>query len=260
MAQQMQTDTATNGTSHNTTDDEVARFAALADTWWDAEGPFRPLHQLNPVRLAYVRDQLCSHFGLDARTMTPLAGLRVLDIGCGGGLIAEPLARMGATVTAIDAAEKNVAAARAHAARSGIDIDYRNEPAEALAVTGTTYDVVLALEVVEHVADLPAFMATCAELTRPGGALFFATLNRTPASWALGIVVAEYLLGWLPRGTHDWKKFVRPSELVKLMRGVGLAAGDLSGLSYDPFDGSWRQSRSLAINYMAFASRPADQG
>jgi 2-polyprenyl-6-hydroxyphenyl methylase / 3-demethylubiquinone-9 3-methyltransferase len=252
-------DPSLNETAHNTTADEVARFSALADKWWDQDGAFRPLHQLNPVRLEYIRDHVCAQFGLDSRSMQPLDGLTVLDVGCGGGLIAEPLSRMGATVTAIDAASQNIEAARAHAARDNLSIDYRDEPAERLAERGEQFDVVISLEVIEHVADLPAFIATCASLARPGGVLFFATLNRTALSWLLGIAAAEYVLRWLPRGTHTWKKFVRPSELVKMMRASQLVPGDMTGVSYDPVAGSWRTSNSLAVNYMTYASRPIEK-
>jgi 2-polyprenyl-6-hydroxyphenyl methylase/3-demethylubiquinone-9 3-methyltransferase len=236
---------------------EIARFAALAAEWWDTSGKFRPLHQLNPARLAYIRDHLAARFGRDPLQPAPLAGLRVLDIGCGGGLIAEPLTRLGASVTAIDAAAETVRVAALHADESELDIDYRCAAAEDLAAAGERFDVVLALEVVEHVADLDAFLGACAALAKPGGALIFATLNRTAAAFALAIVAAEYVLGWLPRGTHDWRKFVRPSELAGPLRRRGVLIEDLTGLGYDPLDESWRPTRDLSVNYMAFATKAA---
>ena len=230
--------------------EEVARFAALAERWWDPEGSFRPLHQLNPVRVAYIRDALAAAHGRDAHGPAPLSGLSVLDVGCGGGLIAEPLTRLGAEVTAIDAAEKNIAVARLHAEQSGLDIDYRHESAEALAASGATYDSVLALEVVEHVADLPGFLATGASLLKPGGTIILATLNRTLPAYLLGIVAAERVLGWLPRGTHQWSKFVRPSELARMLRRHGVAIQDISGVAYNPLAGVWTLSRNVSVNYM----------
>jgi 2-polyprenyl-6-hydroxyphenyl methylase/3-demethylubiquinone-9 3-methyltransferase len=238
--------------------DDVARFSAMAAEWWDPAGKFRPLHRLGPVRLAYIRDQLAGHFGRDRKSLRPFEGLRVLDVGCGGGLIAEPLARLGGDVVAIDASAENIGVARAHAAESGLTIDYRVAPAEDLAAAGERFDVVLALEILEHVADRGAFVAACAALVRPGGALIAATLNRTPQSYLLAIVGAEYILGWLPRGTHDWRKFVRPSELAGAVRRCGLELCDFAGVSYSPLADSWRIGRDLAVNYLAFIRRPKD--
>jgi 2-polyprenyl-6-hydroxyphenyl methylase/3-demethylubiquinone-9 3-methyltransferase len=235
--------------------DDVARFSAMAAEWWDPAGKFRPLHRLGPVRLAYIRDQLATHFGRDRKSLRPFTGLRVLDVGCGGGLIAEPLARLGATVVAIDASAENIGVARTHAADGGLAIDYRVAAAEDLAAAGERFDVVLALEILEHVADHDAFLTACTELVGPGGALVAATLNRTPQSYLLAIVGAEYVLGWLPRGTHDWKKFVRPSELAAAMRRCGLELSDFAGISYSPLADSWRLSRDLAVNYLAFIRR-----
>lgn len=234
---------------------EVARFAAMAAEWWDPNGKFRPLHKLNPVRMTYIRDRLCAHFGRDVRRPRPLAGLRILDIGCGGGLIAEPLTRLGAGVVAIDASATNIGVARAHAAESELVIDYRHGAAEELAARGETFDAVLALEIVEHVADLEAFLGAAAALTRSGGGLVVATLNRTPQSYLLAIVGAEYVLRWLPIGTHDWKKFVRPSELGGTLRHHRIDIRDVTGVAYSPLGDSWRLSRDLAVNYMAFATR-----
>lgn len=237
--------------------DEVARFSALAERWWDPAGDLRPLHQLNPVRIAFVRDRLARENGTDPLAPRPLAGLRLLDVGCGGGLVAEPMARLGAAVVGIDAAERNVGAARAHAAASALSIDYRCATAEALAEKGETFDAVLALEIVEHVADRAVFFDALARLLRPGGLLFVATLNRTPRAFALAIVGAEYLLGWLPRGTHRWSKFLRPSELAAELRRREVAVAELVGVSYHPVSGAWRTSRDLSVNYMASARKAA---
>lgn len=235
--------------------DEVARFAALADDWWDPNGRFRPLHKFNPVRLGFIRDHLVGHFGRSPTALTPFDGLTVLDVGSGGGLIAEPMARLGARVTGIDATDKNVRVAALHAARSGLAIDYRCEAAEDLAARGERFDVVLALEVIEHVAAIEPFVAACAQLLAPGGALIAATLNRTAKAWALAIVGAEYILGWLPRGTHRWDKFVRPAELVGALRRNRIEVAELTGVSYDPLAGAWSLSRDMAVNYMLFSRK-----
>ncbi|MHB1217877.1 MAG: bifunctional 2-polyprenyl-6-hydroxyphenol methylase/3-demethylubiquinol 3-O-methyltransferase UbiG [Alphaproteobacteria bacterium] len=234
---------------------EVAKFAALADSWWDSSGPYRPLHRLNPVRLAFIRDRLCAHLGRDTRSLKPLKGLRIADIGCGGGLLTEPLARMGADVVGIDAAEENVAAAAAHAEETGVAIDYRATTAEALVAEGASFDAVVSMEVVEHVADRDSFLADCVALTRPGGGLFLATLNRTVKSYAMAIVGAEYLLRWLPRGTHDWKRFVRPSELAAALRNAGADVKTLAGVGYNPMTDTWGLEKGVDVNYMAFAVR-----
>ncbi len=235
---------------------EVAKFAAMAEDWWHPEGKFRPLHRLNPTRIAYIRDRAVEHFGGDVRGLHPLQGLRVLDIGCGGGLVAEPLARLGARVTGIDAAAANIKVAALHAEQSGLDIDYRHAGAEDLAETSAQFDLVLALEVVAHVADVPAFLAAAGRLVRPGGGALLSTLNRSARSFALAIVGAEYLLRWLPRGTHDWRRFLRPSELAGACRTVGLTPRDLSGLVYNPLTDNWRlDRRDLGVNYLLFATR-----
>ncbi|MGE0722905.1 MAG: bifunctional 2-polyprenyl-6-hydroxyphenol methylase/3-demethylubiquinol 3-O-methyltransferase UbiG [Alphaproteobacteria bacterium] len=237
---------------------EVARFADLAADWWDPDGRMRPLHRLNPVRLAYLRDRIAARFGRDIRADRPLSGLAVVDIGCGGGLLSEPLARLGATVTGIDAADASIAVARAHAAAGGLAIDYRCATVEALAADGARFDVVLNMEVVEHVADREAFLDAAADLVAPGGLTLVSTLNRTTKAWLLAIVGAEYVLGWLPRGTHDWRKFVRPSELAAAFRRNGLLLDDLTGVAYDPIGDRWRLSPGdLEVNYMAAATRPA---
>ena len=194
--------------------DEIARFGKLAAEWWDAEGPFRPLHRINPVRLTYMRNQICRHFARDPKTPKSLSGLSVLDIGCGGGLVCEPLSRLGASVTGIDPARETIEAARAHASAASLDIDYEATTAEAMVAKGNSYDVVLLLEVVEHVPDVPAFIKAVAPLVRPGGLMILSTLNRTLKAYALAIVGAEYILRWLPIGTHQWDRFVRPEELA----------------------------------------------
>lgn len=232
---------------------ELAKFTALAERWWDPAGQFAPLHRLNPVRLALVRDRAVRRFGRDAAAARPLAGLRLLDIGCGGGLLAEPLARLGASVTAIDAAARNIAVARLHAEQSGLAIDYRVAAAETLAEAGERFDLVLAMEVVEHVADLDAFVGAAVALLAPGGLLVLATINRTAKAFALAILGAEYLLRWLPRGTHDWRRFVRPSELAALLRRHGAAALEIEGVAYRPLTDRWAPSADIDVNYMMVA-------
>lgn len=239
---------------------EIAQFEALADKWWDAEGPFRMLHRIGPPRLEYIRDAATRHLGLEATARRPYARLQCLDVGCGGGLIAEPLARLGGTVTAIDPAAKNIEAARHHAENSGLDIDYQAVTAESLAEAGQTYDLVTCLEVVEHVPDPHAFVATLARLIRPGGLLVMSTLNRTPKSYALAIVGAEYVLGWLPRGTHDWTRFVTPDELQAHCSAVGLGSYASEGVVYDILRDRWQRSADTGVNYMASAVKPATDG
>lgn len=236
--------------------DEVARFAALAGRWWDPDGPMRPLHRLNPTRLAYVRDRIAGHFGHDTRSSEPLAGLRILDIGCGAGLVAEPLARMGATVTGIDPATENIAAARHHAARSRLSIDYRATTAEALSAAGESFDAVMILEVVEHVTDVGLFVATVGNLVRPGGLVVASTINRTLKAFALAIVGAEYVLRWLPRGTHSYDRLVTPAELSAAFAAAGLAAADTTGVVYAPLTDGWRLGADTDVNYMMTAVRP----
>lgn len=237
--------------------EEARRFEALADEWWDPHGKFRPLHNFNPARLSYIRDRLIGHFGRDPLARRPLEGLRLVDIGCGGGLVAEPLARLGAGVTGCDAVAANVGAASAHALQSGLEIDYRHCLAEDLVVAGETFDAVLALEVVEHVADVPLFLHACRRLVRPGGCLIVATINRTAKSLLLAKIGAEYVLGWLPRGTHDWRRFLHPSEIAAHLRREGLTTRDVSGVVYSLIDDEWRLSGDTDVNYMLFSTLEA---
>lgn len=234
---------------------EIARFSAIADRWWDPSGPMRPLHRINPARLLYLRRRLEAEFGLDPRSLRPFAGLRVIDVGCGAGLLSEPMARLGARVTAIDASAEMIDAARSHAAEAGLEIDYRCAEAGSLASAGERFDVVVSMEVVEHVADLAAFLRALVALTRPGGALALSTLNRTARAYALAIVGAEWALRWLPRGTHDWRRFVTPAELRRGLRAAGAELADVAGLSLDLRSGEWRLSDDPSVNYLAAARR-----
>ena len=234
---------------------EVARFERIARDWWDPNGPMRALHKLNPVRLAYIRDQACRRFGRDRKGVRPLEGLSVLDVGCGGGILSEPLARIGAVVTGLDPAPTNVSVAKLHAERTGVQATYRNETVEAVVARGERFDLVLAMEVVEHVADVSAFVRACAEAVRPDGLLVMSTINRTLRSFALAIVGAEYVLGWLPRGTHQWDRFVTPEELTMAIEGAGLAVADLRGVVYNPLRDEWVLARDTAVNYMVVAER-----
>ncbi len=236
---------------------EVARFSALSSQWWDENGSMRMLHRLNPVRIAYIRDQAAARFGRDPRDLRSLTGLRVLDIGCGGGILSEPLARLGATVVGADPSEENIAVARAHAADAGIAVDYRRTTAEALADAGERFDLVLAMEVVEHVADRDLFLRRAGAMVRPGGLLIAATINRTWKSFGLAIVAAEYLLGWLPRGTHRWDKFVTPDEIDDALLAAGLRTIGGTGVVYDIATGAWRTADDMDVNYMMTAERPA---
>jgi 2-polyprenyl-6-hydroxyphenyl methylase/3-demethylubiquinone-9 3-methyltransferase len=237
---------------------EIEKFRAMASDWWSDTGKFAPLHKFNPTRLSFIRDKARSHFALTSPASRPLEGLSVIDIGCGGGLVSEPLARMGAKVTGLDAGDANIKAAMVHAEGAGLDIDYRVGAVEGLlAEGGRTYDLVLSLEVVEHVVDAARFLADCAQLVRPGGLLIVATLNRTARAFALAIVGAERVLRWLPPGTHDWAKFVTPSETRAALRASGLDVEPAIGVSYSPLTDRWTLTSDTGVNYMMCATRPA---
>jgi 2-polyprenyl-6-hydroxyphenyl methylase/3-demethylubiquinone-9 3-methyltransferase len=233
--------------------EEVARFTAMAEAWWDPYGKFKPLHKFNPVRLAFMRRTLAAHFGRDPGREAPFEGLRLLDVGCGGGLLSEPLKRMGFVVTGIDAGDKNIAVARIHAGQENLDIDYRVAGPEDLA--DEVFDVVLAMEVVEHVPDPGVFLAEVSERLRPGGAFLGATLNRTTKSYALAVMGAEYILRWLPAGTHDWRRFVKPSEFAAFLRASGIEVREMAGMAYSPFRDSWHETADLDVNYMVYGGK-----
>ncbi|MFQ5623961.1 MAG: bifunctional 2-polyprenyl-6-hydroxyphenol methylase/3-demethylubiquinol 3-O-methyltransferase UbiG [Paracoccaceae bacterium] len=237
--------------------DEIARFSAMADEWWDPRGKFKPLHMLNPCRLSYVVSQIAAEFGRNTGDDTPFKGLRILDIGCGGGLISEPLARLGADVVGADASHRNIAVARIHAERTGLKIDYRTTTAEDLAAANECFDAIVNLEVVEHVSDPAAFLMRCHDLLRPGGLMVCSTLNRTMKSYLFAIVGAERVLRWLPKGTHDWNKFFKPEELFELFRNAGLEPVDRKGFVFNPFQQSWSLSEhDLSVNYVTTCLRP----
>jgi 2-polyprenyl-6-hydroxyphenyl methylase/3-demethylubiquinone-9 3-methyltransferase len=234
---------------------EVAKFAALAEEWWDPAGEFAPLHRLNPVRLGFVRDHAALHFGRDPRALAPFAGLSLIDVGCGGGLLAEPLAKQRFAVLGIDAAEENVAVASTHAQGLDAPVAFRCAAAETIAAEGRSFDVVLIMEIVEHVANRAAFLESCAALLEPGGLLFAATINRTLKSLALAKFGAEYVLGWIPRGTHDWNKFVSPVILHSELEDAGLAILKTQGVTFDPLAWDWRLSSDTDVNYMVVARK-----
>lgn len=233
---------------------EAAKFAAMADTWWDHEGPFKPLHLMNPTRIGFIRSALCQHFRKDPNSSRPFQGLRIIDVGCGGGLLCEPLSRMGARVTGIDAVEKNINIALLHAVRDPVtaSIDYRCTTAEQLVQQREHFDAVISLEVIEHVADPQEFVKSLAELTVDNGAVFISTINRTIRSYFMAIVAAEYILGWLPRGTHDWSNLITPVELVLLIKRASISVHEVAGLVYDPLRNDWRLSDDTDVNYIAF--------
>lgn len=237
---------------------ELEKFEAMAAEWWDPDGKFRPLHMLNPCRLDYITAQIAAEFDRDLTSRHPFAGLRVLDIGCGGGLLSEPMARLGAVVVGADAAAGNIPVARLHAEQSGLDIDYRVSTAEALADAGELFDVVLNMEVIEHVADPPAYLAACRALLKPGGLMICSTLNRTAKSFALAIIGAEFVMRWLPKGTHDWQKFITPDELDALIGDAGLTPVDRKGFVFNPVTWRWSVShRDLSVNYVSASTCPA---
>ena len=237
---------------------EIAKFEAMAAEWWDPNGKFKPLHMLNPCRLDYITTQIAEEFDRDLTQSVPFAGLRILDIGCGGGLLCEPMARLGATVVGVDAAERNIPVARTHADLSGLNIDYRHTTAEAMAADGEQFDAVMNMEVVEHVSDPLAYLTACQQLLRPGGLHICSTINRNAKSFAMAIVGAEYVMRWLPKGTHEWNKFITPDELFALMRQAGLDPVDRKGFQFNPITWKWRLSdRDLSVNYVTAALKPA---
>jgi 2-polyprenyl-6-hydroxyphenyl methylase/3-demethylubiquinone-9 3-methyltransferase len=235
--------------------EEIARFTAMAEAWWDPTGKFKPLHKFNPVRIDYMRRAFAAHFGRDASAPRPFEGLTLLDVGCGGGLLSEPLAQMGFAVTGVDAGEKNVTIARLHAEKSGVPVTYRATTPEQLEPE-LMFDVVLCMEVVEHVSDITLFLRSACAHLKPGGVFVGATMNRTPKAWLLAIVGAEYVLGWLPKGTHDWHKFVRPSEFAQMLRSSGVEMRQTIGVSYNPLSDSWSETPSLDVNYLILAAKP----
>lgn len=237
---------------------EVAKFEAMAAEWWDPNGKFKPLHMLNPCRLDYITGQIAAEFDRDLAAPSPFAGLRLLDIGCGGGLLSEPMARLGAQVVGADAAARNIPVAQVHAEQSGLTIDYRHTSAEDMAAAGERFDVVLNMEVIEHVADPPAYLAACHALLKPGGLMICSTINRNPKSWLMAIVGAEHVMRWLPKGTHEWSKFITPDELETMLRAVGFAPLDRKGMVFNPIRWSWSLSdRDLSVNYVTASLRPA---
>ncbi len=235
--------------------EQVEWFSQRAAEWWDPTGKFKPLHKFNPVRLGYIRDRACENFGRDPKAHLPLSGLRVLDIGCGGGLLSEPVARMGATVVGADPSEKNIGIASTHAAETGTSVDYRAVTAEQLAEAGESFDIVLNMEVVEHVADVDFFISTCAKMVRPGGLMFIATINRTFKAGALAIFAAENVLRWLPKGTHQYEKLVRPEELEKPLNASGMHVIHRTGVFYNLLQDRWNLSPDMDVNYMLLAKR-----
>jgi 2-polyprenyl-6-hydroxyphenyl methylase/3-demethylubiquinone-9 3-methyltransferase len=235
---------------------EVAKFEAMAAEWWNPEGKFRPLHLMNPCRLDYITTQIAAEYGRDLKMANPFAGLRILDIGCGGGLLSEPMARLGATVVGADAAPRNIPVAQVHAQAQGLTIDYRHTTAEDLAAAGEQFDVVLNMEVVEHVSDPQAYLTACRNLLKPQGVMICSTLNRNPKSFVMAIIGAEWVMRWLPKGTHDWKKFITPDELFKLIETAGLEPVDRKGMVFNPVSWSWSLSaRDLSCNYVTTSLR-----
>lgn len=235
---------------------EIAKFQAVAAEWWDPNGKFKPLHMLNPCRLDYITSQIAAEFDRDLSTPKPFSGLRILDIGCGGGLLSEPMARLGAEVVGADAAERNIPVAKVHAEEQGLDIDYRHTTAEALAAAGESFDAILNMEVVEHVADPLAYLTSCHDLLKPGGLMTCSTINRNPKSYLMAIIGAEHIMRWLPKGTHEWSKFITPDELYGLLREAGLDPVDRKGFVFNPLGWNWRLSdRDLSVNYVTTSLR-----
>jgi 2-polyprenyl-6-hydroxyphenyl methylase / 3-demethylubiquinone-9 3-methyltransferase len=241
-------------TARTTIDDaEVERFSRLAAEWWNPNGKFKPLHKFNPVRLSYIREQVLERFDRDPKAIRPFKGLRFLDIGCGGGLLSEPMARLGADVVGADASATNIEVAKLHANEGGLTIDYCATTAEALADAGEKFDIILNMEVVEHVADVELFIEACGRMLKPGGIMFVATINRTLKALGLAIIGAEYVLRWLPKGTHQYEKLVRPEELEAALQKGGMSIAETTGVFYNPFTDSWNKSRDIDVNYMVLA-------
>ncbi|WP_375676296.1 MULTISPECIES: bifunctional 2-polyprenyl-6-hydroxyphenol methylase/3-demethylubiquinol 3-O-methyltransferase UbiG [unclassified Bartonella] len=234
---------------------EIDHFSRIATEWWNPQGKFRPLHQFNPTRLAYIREKICLEFNRDPSSLTPFHNLKILDIGCGGGLLSEPMARLGAMVVGVDAAQTNIEVAKTHAAQNDLSIDYRTTTAEVLANEGEKFDIILNMEVVEHVADVNLFIAATAKMLKPQGLMFVSTLNRTWKAWWLAIVGAEYILRWLPKGTHDYKKFLKPLELKNFLSKNALTVIDEIGITYNPLNDSWNRSKDMGVNYLLLAKR-----
>ncbi|WP_375629784.1 MULTISPECIES: bifunctional 2-polyprenyl-6-hydroxyphenol methylase/3-demethylubiquinol 3-O-methyltransferase UbiG [unclassified Bartonella] len=234
---------------------EIDHFSRIATEWWNPQGKFRPLHQFNPTRLAYIREKICLEFNRDPSSLTPFHNLKILDIGCGGGLLSEPMARLGAIVVGVDAAQTNIEVAKTHAAQNDLSIDYRTTTAEVLANEGEKFDIILNMEVVEHVADVNLFIAATAKMLKPQGLMFVSTLNRTWKAWGLAIVGAEYILRWLPKGTHDYKKFLKPLELKNFLSKNALTVIDEIGITYNPLNDSWNRSKDMGVNYLLLAKR-----
>ena len=238
-------------------DAEVARFSAIAAEWWSPTGKFRPLHKFNPVRLAYIKEQVCQHFNIDPSKPKPFDGLRILDIGCGGGLLCEPMSRLGAEIVGADASKTNIEVAKIHAEQTGVIVDYRATTSEDLAEAGEKFDIILNMEVVEHVADVDLFMASCCEMVKPGGLMFMATINRTAKARMLAIFMAEKVLRWLPVGTHEFEKLVKPEELEEAFTKGSMSLLDESGVTYNPVLDRWSKSKDMDVNYMMLAAKPA---
>ena len=235
---------------------EMEKFRAMANEWWDPEGKFKPLHKINPLRIEYIRDNASQHFNLDKNSLSSFSGLKVLDIGCGGGLLCEPMARLGATVTGIDVLSENIEIAKIHSEETSLSIKYRQATIEELVSENMEFDIILNMEVVEHVANIEDFLDNCASSVSPNGLLFFSTLNRTPKSFLLAIIGAEYILRWLPRGSHDWKKFIKPSEITNFLSKAEIDVRDLTGVTFNPINGLWdANSNDLEVNYMGYGKK-----
>lgn len=250
-----QTNSGTTAEGETVDAGEVEFFARIADTWWDPKGPFKPLHLLNPTRLLYIRQQVETHFSLEPRQKLPFKGLHLLDIGCGGGLISEPMARLGANVVAVDASDKNIKTASLHAAQNGLEIDFRHTTAEAMAEAGETFDVIVNMEVVEHVADVGLYLRACRTLLKPGGIMLLSTINRTPKAYLFAIIGAERVLRWLPVGAHDWNKFLKPEELANYVETCGMKSSPATGYVFAPLSQKWSLSdRDVSVNYAMTAT------